>query len=63
MGTKVDRDHLSQDLSAVLIIFLRVLHEAETVHVAHVTLAIGPQQVKATHCLLWGIQHRQLKCK
>lgn len=41
-----------EDLGAVVVIFHRVLDEAETVHVTNVGVSVGSEQVEAAHRLL-----------
>jgi len=45
-------DGVRQDGGAVVIVLVGVFDEAEAVHVAHVRLAVGSQQVEAAHGLL-----------
>ena len=35
--------HVPQDLGAVVVVFVAVLHKGEPVHVAHVRLPVGPE--------------------
>ena len=39
---QLPQDHVAQNLGAVVVVFARVLHEAETVHVANDALAVRP---------------------
>lgn len=41
-----------QDLGTVVVVLHGVLHEAETVHVAHVRVSVSPEEVEAAHGLL-----------
>ena len=43
---------LPQDLGTVVIVLHGLLHEAEAVHVAHVRVAVGPEEIKPAHSLL-----------
>lgn len=47
-----------EDLGTVIVVLHRVLHKTETVDIAHVGVSIGPQKVKAAHCLLQRQQMR-----
>lgn len=49
---QLPQDHVAQNLGAVVVVLVGVLHEAEAVHVAHVGLAIGPEQVESADGLL-----------
>ena len=52
VGGYCTNDRLQENLSTVLVVFLRVFDKAEAVDVADVALPIVSKQVKPTHCLL-----------
>ena len=54
LRAQLPQDHVAQDLGTVVVVLGGVLHEAEAIDVTNNGLAIGSQQVKATHSLLKG---------
>lgn len=44
--------YIPKDFGTVIIILHRVLHKTEAVHITNKRVAICPQEVKPTHCLL-----------
>ena len=42
-GCQLPQDHVAQDAGGVVVIFRRVLHKTEPVHVAYVRLSIRPE--------------------
>lgn len=50
--TDFGRKTLPQNFSTVVVILSGVLHKTETVNVAHVRLAVRPQEIESAHRLL-----------
>ena len=63
VGERVTKDGLcweiiQENLSTVIVIFLRALDEAESIHITHITLPITSQQIKPANSLLEGTMNQ-----
>ena len=53
-GRELPQDHVAQDVAAVVVVLVAVLHKGETIDVADAGAAVGTQQVEATDGLVEG---------
>jgi hypothetical protein len=48
-SVKMPEYHVAQDLGAVVVVLVAVLHEGEPVHVAHIRLPVSPASQMTNH--------------
>ena len=52
-GGQMTKDHIADDPSTIIVVFSRILHEAESIHIAHVRTPVGPIMNSRSHSLIF----------